>query len=428
LALALAVSCGARTPGAVFFSDGGSDDRRDGAGPDAGLVCTAPGGSQPGAGWPFFRGYTDRTGTTGQPGPQQGTIAWFHDTGAPGVFFSSPVVSSQGVIYVATDGMDQEIESASLLAILPDGSRDWSYVLGSNYCWCSAAIAGDGMIVIGTGGSVPDEGEAFLVGVSAAGLLLWRTPLGGGQTSSPAIDDQGNIYVGVVTEGTGPGDRGSRLYALGPDGSISWSLDLEDWMDGSPALDRGCTIYVGTMHLWRVDTGPPMVHSAPNLGTPVIGRDGTIYLAANSGALYAVTPDGHILWEHRHGEDKHTVPALVGGSADGADDVLYTTAYRWDPPTGTLEALSALGEVVWDHPLEDIAASPPVVGSDGTIYMATRHGTVHAFQPDGSILWTQQLEGKVYGSPALANGRLYLGVAWDDTADGVPGGVIAIGP
>jgi outer membrane protein assembly factor BamB len=51
----------------------------------------------------------------------------------------------------------------------------------------------------------------------------------------------------------------------------------------------------------------------------------------------------------------------------------------------------------------------PVVGVDGTIYIATS-GTVHAISPDGSAKWKVKIRQSCMTSPVLAaDGTMYIG-------------------
>jgi len=70
---------------------------------------------------------------------------------------------------------------------------------------------------------------------------------------------------------------------------------------------------------------------------------------------------------------------------------------------------------------ENSILSSPAIGADGTIYSGCDNGKVYALNPDGSLKWSYQTEGKVSSSPAIgADGIIYIG-SWD-------GKVYAFGP
>lgn len=114
----------------------------------------------------------------------------------------------------------------------------------------------------------------------------------------------------------------------------------------------------------------------------------TVYFQANDGYLYAL---------------------------DAADGSL-----RWKRPTGNLGP-----EPVVNTHTEPFSSSP-VVGGDGTIYVASSSATFYAFSPSGVELWTVPLQGPAEASPAIAaNGFVYVGTR---TAGGTVGALHAINP
>jgi len=102
---------------------------------------------------------------------------------------------------------------------------------------------------------------------------------------------------------------------------------------------------------------------------------------------------------------------------------LYTIIH-WPEEPAVLEALSASGELLWERSLDDECHSPPTVGADGAVYVTTLHGSIRAFDSEGTTLWTLEVPGYVYGSGALSSGRLYVGSA---SRGGAQPGLFAIG-
>jgi hypothetical protein len=112
-------------------------------------------------------------------------------------------------------------------------------------------------------------------------------------------------------------------------------------------------------------------------GGPAVAADGTVYLAAQSGALIALDPDGHERW-------RAELPAPpFGGPAIGPDGTLYVA----DSAAG-LSAFAPEGELRWhfQSAARREGTSGPVVGPDGTIYY-TVVDRVQAVTPTGESRW-----------------------------------------
>jgi outer membrane protein assembly factor BamB len=95
--------------------------------------------------------------------------------------------------------------------------------------------------------------------------------------SSPVIDPQGNIYLGV----------NNTFVALNPAGIKKWDFGYPV-IQGAAAVAADGTIYaggtgsVGTLYGWAADGAlkffPDMGGAV--MGSPAIARDGTVYIGA----------------------------------------------------------------------------------------------------------------------------------------------------
>jgi len=84
------------------------------------------------------------------------------------------------------------------------GTAKWSYLLLNGAGWSSPAVGDDGSLYVG---SIANKVTA----VNPNGTLKWYYPTGGRVDSSPAIGADGILYVGAADQ---------KLYALNPDGTL----------------------------------------------------------------------------------------------------------------------------------------------------------------------------------------------------------------
>lgn len=261
-------------------------------------------------------------------------------------------------------------------------------------------------------------GRSELVGPEDP-TVLWRYKGRNRLVSTPAIGEDGTIYLG---HGRNP------LCAIDPeDGGELWCTtnNRGTFADrSSPAVAADGTIYIGGRDndLWSVDPGGTTlwrfhiqtdgdVTTSPVLGGP----EGFVYMGSDSlsaGYFYAMRPGpvADPAWLSILGGGLRNVsPAL---SHDGT--VVYVTS------AGVfLHALDALtGIELWQLKLErrrNGARGPnytPVIGADGTIYVGLDDG-LFAVAPDGQQKWLFPTgRRRIFSPPALAaDGTIYVGAA-----------------
>lgn len=224
--------------------------------------------------------------------------------------YSSPSIGSDGTIIVGSN--DQKIYGIDSAT----GKKKWEFLtLGRVYT--SAAIAYDGTAYIVSQGQ-------NIYGVhaveSSTGYLKWisRENLNGftlGSINSPAIGEDGSIYVGgkSLDRRTGAvksfGDLNSGVAnaystpALGADGTVYFGLG-----DSVIAVN-----FVTGKRIWKYTTAG-LVFSSPALGV-----DGTIYVGSDDGKIYALASDSPGLanssWPMDGGGPKHLRRAGTAGIA-----------------------------------------------------------------------------------------------------------------
>ena len=181
----------------------------------------------------------------------------------------------------------------------------------------------------------------------------WAFKTGDGVDSSPAIGNDGTIYVG---------SRDKNLYAINPDGSKKWACKIGDGVDSSPA----------------------------------IGNDGTIYVGSWDKNLYAINPDGSKKWTFKTGNWVTSPPAI------GSDGTIYVGS-----KDKNLYAISPDGLKKWAFKTGDRVVSSPAIGNDGTIYVGSRDKNLYAISEfeinifDQSISKGQSLTLKYFTQPTF---------------------------
>jgi outer membrane protein assembly factor BamB len=244
--------------------------------------------------------------------------------------------------------------------------------------------------------------------------------------SSPAIAEDGTIYVGDL--------RG--LLALNPDGTQRWLYEPPGPVTLSPVIDDHGTIWIFSVaQLNRVD---PDGHGTPlfGIGRPSqvgVGFDGTVYMGTENGLVefdpadntnrirfqgerFAFTSDGRIyttddvrpLALFLTNKDSNS-PWISGGDfprptepAIATDGTVYVTA------ASQLEAFADNGGGLWSFPAD--LPAPPCVASDGTIYFGSRDHRLYAVDPDGGLKWFFSTGGAIRSAPAISKaGFVYFG-------------------
>lgn len=118
-------------------------------------------------------------------------------------------------------------------------------------------------------------------------------------------------------------------------------------------------------------------------GGVVVTGEGILYITSNGGLLYALDPDGDVIW-------RTSIPAVPVGTPaiGGAGHILITDE------DGGLSALSPQGEIEWYFQPEKIAPATtgPIVAPDGTIYYAQGR-KIRAVTKEGEDMWLVQPGG-----------------------------------
>jgi outer membrane protein assembly factor BamB len=275
--------------------------------------------------------------------------------------------------------------------------------------------------------------------------IAWSQPLEGRVSTTPAIADDGTIFVASY----------KRLYAFSPEGKLKWSYFPGATILASPVVGSDGTIFLGdtqcTLHAFSLDgmrywdsvLGAEQGSSfSPEdacsiRATPAVTEDKTLFVANMWGSLFAVDgKNGNTIAHFSNIPTAQESSAAIGldgdllqGDGNGAlrsvstsGDVRWTFSVgRWQrlgspavTPDGSvvinatdqfLHGLSASGEEKWRAAGSFFCC--PVISSDGSVYAGDAKG-FHAFGPDGSPKWVANIAGAL-GAAIAADGTIFVG-------------------
>ncbi len=212
----------------------------------------------------------------------------------------------------------------------------------------------------------------------------------------------------------------STVNTSGVTGVLQWwsVQEMSIGMWASPVIGTDGTIYLadGPLCAFKPDgtliwcTNPPGLPPSENsYSTPVISPDGTIYVGSSDNNLYAINPDGSQKWSiHAGGKLAFSSPAI------GSDGTIYIGS--WDH---NLYAINPGGTLKWTYATGNDIDSSPAIGLDGTIYIESTDGNLYAVNPDGSLRWSFATGNYVNtapnSSPAIgSDGTIYIGSTNDN--------------
>lgn len=303
-----------------------------------------------------------------------------------GPIYASSALGADGRVYTF------DVYGA-LTAFDPDGRFLWEWYsddLFDGTYGGSVAVGPDGTLYVGT-----YYGEFYAV--TATGRDKWKFSTGGEIWAAPALAADGTVYVKSSDD---------QLYALDAEGKQKWKFLVPGDSYSSPVIGADGTIYIASSgdavlyainpdgtEKWRADLGSSVYAS------PAIGADGTLYLGNYDGRFFAIRPDGTPRWTFDTGSP------LSGSAAIDARGIVYFGSY--DKKLYALDG--ATGAKRWEYATGDIIrGTTPAIAEDGTVYIGSDDGLIHAVDTDGKLRRTHPTGSAILGSPLISAGRLYI--------------------
>jgi len=241
--------------------------------------------------------------------------------------------------------------------------------------------------------------DGRLYALTAAGQMRWQALLGEVADATAAVDDD-TVYVQTW---------GREVLALDSnDGSVRWRFSYapsvaDDHRQGGllrvndlllvPAWNG--TLYAldaanGSLR-WQYQTAGPL------RAVPVLDGD-RLYLAGGDSSLSALSLTGAPLWSLRMKAPLLSAPALTPAGPVVVDR------------EGTLVSFDRDGSERWRQPLQEPCYYGAPIYSAGSIYLATAGATLWKLEAEsGVIVWRRPLPSASYTTPALYDGRIFVG-------------------
>jgi hypothetical protein len=358
-----------------------------------------------------------------------------------------------------------------LYAFSATGQRLWQLRLDGYGVYSAPALGRDGrMLVIGQRFD-RDRGplqRAFVV--TEAGRVVGTDTVQRAGGGSPLVDDDGNFYyrdptdlwmlarldhrtsftptrvasnLGDLTSESGIYDalsdffeslKGAASCFPGCDFDSSVTLPPPPYTSGGAALpapawsgpcrDVGVALWDRFYRFQRAGLLANL--EADALATPAIGKRGAVaYISLKHQQLAAVTQSGRVLW--RRGWGHQPVNLAVGQrglspgvsicrSVDATGRATTITTRRRDviyvrDVDGGLAAINGdTGYAFWYRNDTRLVGEPVVLAErTSEIVVAAGERALYGFRGvDGRQVWSLTLDGPALGSPAVANGRIYV--------------------
>jgi outer membrane protein assembly factor BamB len=223
--------------------------------------------------------------------------------------------------------------------------------------------------------------------------VVWTRRLG--FLEFPAVVSNGVAYVSNLS---------GRVRALSMrNGHVLWGRQTTGKMAASPAVVGRRVIAHGMDgRVWVLDRETGRVRWSFRVGSPIesspVVLGGVDYFGAWNGNVYALDLATHRLrWVFRTGYK-------ITSSVSASRGRLFVGDYG-----GRVWALSRRGRVVWRNSVGGRVYGTPAVAAGRVFVPSSTGGSLTAFSTGGRRLWTVRTGAYVYSSPAVWGGRVYFG-------------------
>jgi len=297
---------------------------------------------------------------------ENGNQKWRFPTEADNnvTFYAAPVLSPDGQLIIGD-------YNQTLYSLDPaNGNENWRFDEANNR-YIGSVLTENGNIFAPNAGST-------LFSLDPNGNLRWEFETSGAQWAKPATDPECKcIYLPSMDH---------HVYSINAEnGNQVWkSVDLDGSIVSSPALGQDGNLYIGTFasevialdsetgsEKWTVSTSD-WIWSGP------VYHDGRIYIGDLSGSFYAISEGaGDIAWQISL-DGAISEPPLI------LEDMMYITT-----EAGTLYAINMEGTIEWSKSIGGkLYASPISAGELILLTPTDMDELMFALDRDGTEQWS----------------------------------------
>ncbi len=332
--------------------------------------------------WPVFLSSSMHTGKSDSP-PIESKIIAKIPTG--GRIMGSPVIYKKRAYIGSMNGYLYCIEISGNPGIL------WRFKAG-NKLTSTPGVDNEGNIYIGSQ-------DKYFYAIDPEGSLKWKYKTGGPISSAVNFDIQGNLIIGSLD---------GYIYCISDKGKLQWKFrtghtELE--FTSTPAIDMEGNIYTGSDDgniyaldkngklKWKLMLGKPVVSS------PSIDKYGNIYVGCNDSNIYSISRNGEIRWKYKTGGVVESSPVIENKTenvfAGCADKNIYAIDFR--------------GNKKWKYKTGGAVNSSGAIDRENNVYFGSEDGCVYSLSSSGKLRWKTKCGGVIIASPAIAVGVLVVG-------------------
>lgn len=272
---------------------------------------------------------------------------------------------------------------------LDNGSVYWKYKIDDPIGESSPAFS-DGLVYIGDLGG-------WLHAVNASdGKKVWAFKTGSEIKSSPVVVGD-RILIGSYDE---------YLYCVSRNGSLVWKAKTNGPVHATPAIANGLAFVAGCDELFRgirISDGKEVfsVNSEAYTGaSPAIRGNSAFYGTFNNEVLMVNLTDHKVGWRYEHPQRKFPFYSSAAVTADrvvvgGRDKLVH--------------GLDLSGKAAWTFTTRARVESSPAV-ADGRVFVGSNDGRFYALNLNTGVkVWEFTAGAPLSASPAIARGRIVIG-------------------